>query len=269
MARLVNAGIGKGQRWPQKSHFFQCDVLQRLCGRHIQALLHLLVFWSHRTPHLTAPQVPGAAQALQNVLEWCGVVPDEGPAVGGPCGPYVQSERLDLYREHADTLLESGAAYRCFCSEVSVAYDCSSIGPNPDLGPSSALCCCFLLTQFTPDSVALSPSRQMACSNAPMRAHAHLLNASPTRQQTLPSPRTPHQQTLPSPRTPHQQTLPSPRTLTQIVRAGSTRDAAAAGAPHAQAHSVRRRVSKPFARRGGTTSRVGCTAHGSFARAKQ
>eukprot|EP00035_Acanthoeca_spectabilis_P033570 m.24351 g.24351 ORF g.24351 m.24351 type:complete len:231 (+) comp6066_c0_seq2:60-752(+) len=60
--------------------------------------------------------VPGAAAALEEVLQWCGIVPDESPSVGGPCGPYVQSERLHLYREHAAGLVDNGAAYRCFCS---------------------------------------------------------------------------------------------------------------------------------------------------------
>jgi glutamyl-tRNA synthetase len=51
------------------------------------------------------------------MLEWCGVRHDEGPhRSGGDCGPYVQSERLPLYREHAEHLVERGSAYRCFCS---------------------------------------------------------------------------------------------------------------------------------------------------------
>jgi glutamyl-tRNA synthetase len=49
-------------------------------------------------------------------LRWLGLTWDEGPEVGGGYGPYVQSERLPLYKEHADKLLASGAAYRCFCT---------------------------------------------------------------------------------------------------------------------------------------------------------
>ena len=45
-----------------------------------------------------------------------GLQPDEGPGVGGPCGPYTQSERTALYQEHAQRLLDSGAAYRCYCT---------------------------------------------------------------------------------------------------------------------------------------------------------
>jgi len=49
-------------------------------------------------------------------LHWLGLTYDEGPDVGGPNGPYRQSERTEIYREHVDMLLEKGAAYRCFCT---------------------------------------------------------------------------------------------------------------------------------------------------------
>src|SRR5262249_6107725 len=45
-----------------------------------------------------------------------GITPDESPRQGGPYGPYRQSERLDIYHEHAKQLLETGALYRCWCS---------------------------------------------------------------------------------------------------------------------------------------------------------
>ena len=57
-----------------------------------------------------------ALQDLYDTLEWLGIKWDEGPVVGGPYGPYVQSERSDLYREYAEKLLEDGKAYRCFCT---------------------------------------------------------------------------------------------------------------------------------------------------------
>jgi glutamyl-tRNA synthetase len=50
-------------------------------------------------------------------LRWLGLEWDEGPDTGGPCGPYRQSERLELYRERADALLAGGRAYRCFCTD--------------------------------------------------------------------------------------------------------------------------------------------------------
>ena len=49
-------------------------------------------------------------------LHWLGLDWDEGPDKGGPDGPYRQSERLDLYKEHAARLLAEGKAYRCFCT---------------------------------------------------------------------------------------------------------------------------------------------------------
>lgn len=55
-------------------------------------------------------------RAIFAALRWLGLDWDEGPDVGGPHGPYRQSERTALYREHADILLEKGAAYRCFCT---------------------------------------------------------------------------------------------------------------------------------------------------------
>jgi glutamyl-tRNA synthetase len=60
--------------------------------------------------------VEGAEQGIVDILHWFGLDWDEGPDVGGPLGPYRQSERTDLYREHAARLLESGHAYRCFCT---------------------------------------------------------------------------------------------------------------------------------------------------------
>lgn len=50
-------------------------------------------------------------------LKWLGIDWDEGPDVGGPYIPYRQSDRLDIYREHAERLLNEGKAYLCFCTE--------------------------------------------------------------------------------------------------------------------------------------------------------
>ncbi|NXM73364.1 SYEM protein, partial [Serilophus lunatus] len=60
--------------------------------------------------------VPGAAEGIEAMLDWAGIPPDESPGRGGPCGPYLQSLRLELYRGACAALLDSGAAYRCFCS---------------------------------------------------------------------------------------------------------------------------------------------------------
>ena len=60
--------------------------------------------------------VEGAVQNLIKTLKWAGLDFDEGPGAGGESGPYIQSERTELYRQHAEILLEKKAAYRCFCT---------------------------------------------------------------------------------------------------------------------------------------------------------
>ncbi|KAE8353110.1 hypothetical protein BDV28DRAFT_133761 [Aspergillus coremiiformis] len=60
--------------------------------------------------------IPGAEQRLYEDLQWAGLQWDEGPTVGGPHGPYRQSERTAIYRTHAHDLITNGHAYRCFCS---------------------------------------------------------------------------------------------------------------------------------------------------------
>jgi glutamyl-tRNA synthetase len=57
-----------------------------------------------------------ALHDLVRDLKWLGLQWDEGPDVGGPCGPYVQSERLAIYKEAAEDLIRKGWAYRCFCT---------------------------------------------------------------------------------------------------------------------------------------------------------
>ncbi len=59
--------------------------------------------------------------AIYEALRWLGLDWDEGPDVGGDRGPYRQSERTDLYREHVQTLLDNGTAYRCFCTSERLA----------------------------------------------------------------------------------------------------------------------------------------------------
>lgn len=60
--------------------------------------------------------VEGALKEIYDSLRWLGLNWDEGPEAGGGCGPYIQSERLALYKESAEKLLQTGHAYRCFCS---------------------------------------------------------------------------------------------------------------------------------------------------------
>lgn len=61
--------------------------------------------------------VEGATDVIFNTLKLTGLKHDEGPDVGGPVGPYVQSERRNLYLDYAKELVEKGEAYYCFCSK--------------------------------------------------------------------------------------------------------------------------------------------------------
>ena len=63
----------------------------------------------------------GAVDHILDGLEWLGIDWDEGPRVGGPYGPYFQSERLERYNAAAERLMTSGNAYRCYCSPERVA----------------------------------------------------------------------------------------------------------------------------------------------------
>ena len=61
--------------------------------------------------------VEGATQVIYDTLKLAGLSHDEGPDVGGDYGPYVQSERLGLYKPYAEQLVKNGKAYRCFCTK--------------------------------------------------------------------------------------------------------------------------------------------------------
>jgi glutamyl-tRNA synthetase len=60
--------------------------------------------------------VPGAEEELIEGMHWLGINWDEGPDVGGPYGPYRQSERKEIYQKYARQLIEMGQAYYCFCT---------------------------------------------------------------------------------------------------------------------------------------------------------
>ena len=61
-------------------------------------------------------KVKGAVRAILDSLRWLGLDWDEGPEVGGDCGPYFQSQRLEIYKETAERLISQGDAYHCYCS---------------------------------------------------------------------------------------------------------------------------------------------------------
>ena len=67
--------------------------------------------------------VEGAVDVIYRTLEQCGLDHDEGPDVGGPVGPYVQTERRPFYGKYAELLIERGHAYRCFCEKTESEED--------------------------------------------------------------------------------------------------------------------------------------------------
>ena len=94
--------------------------------------------------------VPDALDDIMAGLRWLGLQWDEGPEVGGEAGPYFQSERLELYHEWANWLIENGQAYRCTCTperlkrvreeqqkaKQNPGYDrhCRTLNHGPDVG---------------------------------------------------------------------------------------------------------------------------------------
>ena len=67
--------------------------------------------------------VEGATEVIYRTLKECGLDHDEGPDIGGPVGPYIQSERRELYGLYANLLVDRGAAYRCFCEKCASGED--------------------------------------------------------------------------------------------------------------------------------------------------
>ena len=61
--------------------------------------------------------VEGAVDVIYNTMRETGLLWDEGPDIGGPVGPYVQSERMGMFKQYAEQLVAEGKAYYCFCSE--------------------------------------------------------------------------------------------------------------------------------------------------------
>ncbi len=81
--------------------------------------------------------VEGAVDIIYNTLRQTGLQWDEGPDIGGPVGPYIQSERMGMFKEYALQLVEKGEAYYCFCDkerldELKVVQQASGISPRYD-----------------------------------------------------------------------------------------------------------------------------------------
>ncbi len=86
--------------------------------------------------------VEGATEIIYSTLKECGLTWDEGPDLGGPVGPYIQTERRDLYAQYAKLLVERGAAYYCFCDKTESAEDSGNFekaeDPCRSLSPAEA-----------------------------------------------------------------------------------------------------------------------------------
>lgn len=76
--------------------------------------------------------VEGATEIIYSSLRDAGLTWDEGPDVGGPVGPYVQTQRRDLYLPYAEKLVASGHAYRCFCEKAASEEDSGEFDRSED-----------------------------------------------------------------------------------------------------------------------------------------
>ena len=88
--------------------------------------------------------VEGAVDIIYKTLEECGLHHDEGPDVGGPVGPYIQTERRELYGKYAQLLVQRGGAYYCFCQKSEEAE------PAGEKGIHKHVCAC---RDMTPEQV--------------------------------------------------------------------------------------------------------------------
>ena len=81
--------------------------------------------------------VEGATEIIYRTLKTVGLNWEEGPDIGGPVGPYVQSERMGIFKKYALELVEKGAAYYCFCDkdrlqELKAVQEASGVSPMYD-----------------------------------------------------------------------------------------------------------------------------------------
>ena len=86
--------------------------------------------------------VDGAVDVIYKTMSECGLMHDEGPDVGGPTGPYIQTERRGLYGRYADLLVKKGGAYYCFCEKTESEEDSGEFNraadPCRDMGDDEA-----------------------------------------------------------------------------------------------------------------------------------
>ena len=76
--------------------------------------------------------IEGATDVIYRTMAECHLEHDEGPDVGGPVAPYIQSERMSMYKEYAELLVENGNAYRCFCEKAESEEDSGEFDRGDD-----------------------------------------------------------------------------------------------------------------------------------------
>ncbi|MFH0898045.1 MAG: glutamate--tRNA ligase [bacterium] len=101
---------------PSPTGFVHVGSLRTALYAYLYAKKHIGTFILRIEDTDKSRQVEGSLENLINVLDWAGLHFDEGPGIGGKYGPYIQSERLEIYKKHAHELVNAGHAYHCFCS---------------------------------------------------------------------------------------------------------------------------------------------------------
>ena len=96
-------------------------------------------------------QVEGATEVIYRTMAECALDHDEGPDIGGPVAPYIQTERRDTYGKYAELLIEKGAAYYCFCEKTESEEDSGEFDRPDDpcrrCGSPQPVCCILLQSQ--------------------------------------------------------------------------------------------------------------------------
>ncbi|KAM0468857.1 hypothetical protein ACHAP7_010456 [Fusarium lateritium] len=109
--------LGQSRDQPIRTRFAPSPTGYLHLGSVRTALFNNLVSKATKGGEFISRLVPDAEERIFKDLEWAGLSWSEGPDKGGPFGPYRQSERLEIYKEHTQTLLDNGSAYRCFCKQ--------------------------------------------------------------------------------------------------------------------------------------------------------
>ena len=99
--------------------------------------------------------VPGSIEAMLDGLRWLDIDWDEGPEVGGPYGPYYQSERLQIYHDLAEKLVAQGNAYHCYCSQKLPSQDSQEQRDRRVSASSDCKC-----RDLTPEEISRLSKRQ-------------------------------------------------------------------------------------------------------------